>query len=85
MRGRGFGFVSIEVTKYVCRNRAVTIPRCSTASSDSIGRGSVNNANIKSRNLTTPGRLKTILTGIEGATLIGDKSENFSGLEESED
>ena len=62
--GRGYGFVTRKVTKYLCRHRVKTIPQLSDVSTE---RGSVITTTNKSPNLSEPGcKDENILTGFMG-------------------
>ena len=72
--GRGFGYVSKQVTKYACMRRVNTIPQVSDAP---VMGGLVISNSKKSQNLSEPGQAVKILTGIEGANIIGFESETL--------
>ena len=82
--GRGYGYVTRKVKKYVCKKRVITIPHLSDASKR---KGLVINNTKKSRNLSEPGHDRNILTGFMGTCSAGFESENLldqDGLPEEE-
>ena len=77
--GRGYGFVTRKVTKYLCRHRVKTIPQLSDVSTE---RGSVITTINKSPNLSEPGRKdENILTGFMGASSGDFESETCMYLD----
>ena len=76
--GRGYGFVTRKVTKYLCRHRVKTIPQLSDVSTE---RGSVITTTNKSPNLSEPGRKDANnLTGFMGASSGDFESETYVDL-----
>ena len=77
--GRGYGFVTRKVTKYLCRHRVKTIPQLSDVSTE---RGSVITTTNKSPNLSEPGRKdENILTGFMGTSSGDFESETCMDLD----